>query len=105
MAQGEIRLQDIDDALSSGARAVDSLSSWVRGPDARDRVRAYADSITRGQAALRALYSTWPRAKALLEASAREYDAYVTRDPGDGGCSCHLCAPCSFCTSDADEEA
>lgn len=100
----EISLWDIESALRDGHAANEALSTWTRGPDAHDRYRERRDCIERGLATLRRLNEVWPNAKALLAAEARAYDAYVTRDP-EPCCSCHLSAPCGFCTSQPDEEA
>jgi hypothetical protein len=65
--------------------------------------RGYADAKSdslcakRGMEAYSALSREMPRMRDLLTASAREYDRYVERDRDEGGCSCHLSAPCSYC--------
>ncbi len=44
-------MSDMDDiyyALKSGQQAAESLSTWVRGVDARDSVRSTQDQIKRG---------------------------------------------------------
>lgn len=49
-----------------------------------------------------ALSDALPRMEALSVEAGKSYDRYVTSDRGC--CSCHLCAPCSFCTSQTDEQ-
>jgi hypothetical protein len=70
--------------------------------------RNYADAkndsycAKRGMEAYTALSRDLPRMRDLLKASEREYDRYVERDRES--CSCHLSAPCSYCTRQCDED-
>lgn len=71
-AQGAIDLIDFTTLLA--LRELDN--------DQVDRIQAISDKY---------------RGHPLFEKAARNaYDNYVTRD----GCSCHICAPCSWCTRD-----
>lgn len=98
----DIRLSDIDYGIRAGLVAVESLRTWVKGVEAYricdERERALRDA----ERAMNRLSAEWPKASALIEASKREYDRYVTREPES--CSCHLSAPCSYCTSQPDED-
>ena len=52
----------------------------------------------------RQLSDALPRLRALKVEADRQYDRYVTRQPEC--CSCHISAPCGFCTrEDAGEDA
>ena len=65
---------------------------------ARDLDRIYSEAM----AEQRALSDALPRLKALKAEADRAYDRYVTRGPEC--CSCHISAPCGYCTSQSDEE-
>lgn len=97
----DIRLSDIDYGIRAGLAAVESLRTWVKGVEAyrvcSERERALRDA----EKAMERLSAVWPRAQALIASAAVEYDRYVTQEPES--CSCHLSAPCSYCTSQSDE--
>ena len=102
-----ISLNDIDRAIRAGSAAVEALRTHQRSAEGyricSDRERAIRD----GEAALSKLSSQWDRIKSVMGATDREYDRYVTRGREDDepqGCSCHLSAPCSWCTSQTDED-
>jgi hypothetical protein len=61
---------------------------------ARDLDRIRKDAI----AVYNQLSEAMPRLRSLKVEADRSYDRYVTRPPLDEGCSCHINAPCSFCT-------
>lgn len=64
----------------------------------RDLQRTMRDAMTEYQALSEAL----PRLRALKVAADREYDRYVTREPEC--CSCHISAPCGYCTRQTEDE-
>lgn len=99
----DIRLDDIDRGIRDGLRAVESLRTWVKGVDAYRTCDERERSLRAAEGALAKLSAVWPRAQSLIGAAAREYDAYVEREPE--GCSCHLSAPCGYCMSQSDEDA
>lgn len=100
----KVNLSDIERGIRSGQSAVESLRTWVKGVESYricdERERALRDA----ERAVAELYKVWPKAQALIAESERSYDRYVTRDYEPDGCSCHLSAPCSFCTMQADED-
>ena len=98
----DIRLSEIEYGIRAGLEAVEALRTWVNGSEAyricSDRERA----LKAAERELDRLSSVWPKAKALIAESERSYDRYVER--ASESCSCHLSAPCSFCTSQSDED-
>ena len=74
----------------------------VGGRDNIDRYRELQDTIKRANAEYSALSTALPRLRDLKTAADRAYDAYVTREPEC--CSCHISAPCGWCTSQTDDE-
>lgn len=106
----DINLNVIDSALSDLARAVETIRHTARGADAYDRARWMERNASEAQKELSKLSALWPRIRGLLADADRAYDAYVTspsrnyEDDERTGCSCHLTAPCGFCTSQSDEE-
>jgi hypothetical protein len=106
----DINLNVIDSALSDLARAAETIRYTARGADAYDRARWMEQNAREAQKELSKLSALWPRIRGMLADADRAYDAYVTsprRDYGDDertGCSCHLSAPCSFCTSQSDDD-
>lgn len=98
----DIRLSDIEYGIRAGLAAVESLRTWVKGSEAyrvcSERERALKDA----ERALDRLLAVWPRAQALIAVAETSYDSYVTREPEN--CSCHLSAPCGYCTNQDDED-
>lgn len=77
----------------------------VRSAD-YDRARDLRRTAAEAMKDYSALSQNWDRIKALSYEAERAYDAHVTRPPreDDGGCSCHLNAPCGWCTRQVDED-
>lgn len=100
---GEVRLSDIEYGIRAGLAAVEALRTWVKGVEAYRICDERERALREAERAMTALEKVWPKAKALIASSEREYDRYVTSEPQ--GCSCHLSAPCSFCTMQTDDEA
>lgn len=100
-----ISLSDIDRGIRAGQAAVDALRTWVRGSEAHRICDERERSLRDAERALATLERVWPKAKALLSEAERAYDRYVTEDREPDGCSCHLSAPCSYCTMGADDDA
>lgn len=96
-------------ALSTNAiyDAISSLESeanyrWnVGGRNNLDRYRDLQRIMRKAMAEYRALSEALPRLRDLKAAADREYDRYVTHEPE--GCSCHLSAPCSYCTRETED--
>ena len=65
---------------------------------ASDLERTYRDA----SAELRSLSGALPRLRALKAEADWQYDRYVAREPE--GCSCHINPPCSFCTSQSEDD-
>lgn len=80
---------------ASFRRNTGGSTNWER---ARDLDRAYRDA----SAELRALSDAMPRLRALKAQADWQYDRYVTREPEC--CSCHINPPCSFCTSQSEDD-
>lgn len=76
-------------------RNIGNNSNYER---ARDLDHAYKQAM----AEYRQLSDALPRLRSLKDAADREYDRYVTREPES--CSCHISAPCGYCTSQSDED-
>jgi len=98
MNVSDIRLGEIYTALESGLASVESLKTWVRTSEAQRTCDLRERDIRAGRTALAKLQEAWPRIKALAAEAERSYDLYVTRDRLADACSCHLSAPCGFCT-------
>lgn len=87
--------------------AISSLESeanfrWnVGGRVNLERYRDLQRVIRNAMAEYRALSEALPRLRDLKAAADREYDRYVTRGPD--GCSCHLSAPCGYCTRETED--
>ncbi|MDM8352858.1 hypothetical protein [Brevundimonas diminuta] len=98
----DIRLSEIEYGIRAGIAAVEALRTWVKGSEAY-RICSERERALEGAAReLDRLSAVWPKARALIAESERSYDRYVERDRE--ACSCHLSAPCSFCTSQSDED-
>ena len=76
-------------------RMVGGRDNYDRAGDL-DRIRRSAE------AEYRQLSAALPRLTALGREADRAYDRYVTRQPDC--CSCHLSAPCSFCTNQTGDD-
>lgn len=107
----DINLWPIFSAVSAAARMADRISYDARpNSDAYQQAKNDAAVARQAESELAKLSANWSRIQSLLASSEREYDRYVTRGGGYAddertGCSCHLSAPCSYCTRDADAEA
>lgn len=79
----------------------------VGGRDNIDRYRDLQRIMKDAMAEYRLLSEAMPRLRELKKAADREYDRYVTRfeDREPECCSCHISAPCSFCTHQTEDEA
>lgn len=101
-----ISLDDIGRAIRAGSAAVEALRTWVRGAEAYRICDERERAIQHGEAALTKLEREWSRIKSVVEATDRSYDLYVSRGADDEpqGCSCHLSAPCSWCTMQPDPD-
>jgi len=97
----DIRLSEIEYGIRSGIAAVEALRTWVKGSEAYRICSEREHALRAAERELDRLSSVWPKAKALIAESERSYDRYVEREPES--CSCHLSAPCRFCTSQSDE--
>jgi hypothetical protein len=78
-------------------RNIGGNANYERARDL-DRIRQQAD------AEYNRLSDAMPRLRSLKDEADRAYDRYVTREPSTDGCSCHLSAPCSYCTREVDED-
>ena len=95
----------IYDAIASLER--EASFRWnVGGRENLDRYRDLQRIMKDAQTELRALDGALPRLRALKAEADRQYDRYVTREPSwdEGGCSCHINPPCSYCTREPDED-
>lgn len=86
----------------SYARKGAELMKERRGVDAYERGRDMERSAAEAEAVLRKIDSLLPRLLDLKADADRAYDRFVTNYVPEG-CSCHLSAPCSFCTSQPEE--
>lgn len=79
----------------------------VGGRDNLDRYRDLQRIMKDAMAEYRLLSEAMPRLRELKSAADREYDRYVTRfeDREPECCSCHISAPCGFCTRETKDEA
>lgn len=102
---GNISLSDIDRGIRAGQAAVDALRTWVKGSEAYRICDERERSLRDAERALATLARVWPKAKTLLGEAERAYDRYVTEDRELDGCSCHLSAPCRYCTMQSDDDA
>lgn len=95
-----ISLNDIDRAIRAGSASLSALRTHIRGSEAYRLCDERERAIRDGEAALSKLSMEWDRIKSVMAATDRAYDRYVTdgRDDEPQGCSCHLSAPCSWCT-------
>lgn len=94
-------LYAIDAAVNNARRYANHLYNTARRADDYDRARDAERIAHEGEAELRKLSSAWGEIKALIADRNRAYDAYVTNV--SECCSCHIIAPCSYCTSQPDE--
>lgn len=81
--------------------------SWTAKTSAEwERVRDIKRTATDALAEYRILSEAMPRLRSLSAEANRSYDRYVTRYREDeGGCSCHINPPCSYCTRETEEQA
>lgn len=97
----QLSISAIYDAITSLDRECNFR--WnVGGRDNLDRYRALQRIMKDAMAEYRLLSEALPRLRDLKSAADREYDSYVTREREC--CSCHISAPCGFCTSQSDED-
>lgn len=95
-------LWDIDMAVRNARLYANRLYNTARNAYDYDNARDAERIASQGEAALRLLSSSWSEIKSMFAERDRAYDRYVTRDREC--CSCHICAPCSYCTSKTEDE-
>lgn len=102
----DLRIDNIYYAINALEREAERLSWNAQGIEQRDRARDLARTAKEAAAEYRILSEAMPRLQALKSEADRQYDSYVTRPrfEDEGGCSCHISAPCSFCTRQTDDE-
>jgi ABC-type transporter lipoprotein component MlaA len=102
-----LRIDNIYYAIEALKREAERASWNAQGVEQRDRARDMKRTADDASREYSALSAAMPRLRDLSAAADREYDRHVTRvpEPEADCCSCHLSAPCSFCTREADEEA
>ena len=98
----DVRLDRIASAIDSLERAANHLSNYAKGWRDYDRIKEMHATAAEANQEYQKLVQAWPRAKSLVDEAARSYDRYVTREPE--GCTCHISPPCSYCTSQTDED-
>lgn len=96
-------LNDIYDALRVAERLAEFQYRHARHSDDYQEARDNAATARRGMAAYDRVASGMPRMQALEKAADDAYDRYV-EDPSSWGCSCHISAPCSYCTREVADE-
>lgn|SRR3546814_661452 len=104
MSSLSFRIDQIWIAINELERAAESIS-YIPGRNNWERSRDMKRVASEAMAQYNALSAALPRLRDLNAAAEREYDRYATRMPEMDGCSCHLSAPCSYCTRDIKDEA
>lgn len=93
------------DAIISLKQAADTISD-IGGRSERDQADLMRCIAKDAMSEYHEISKVWSDFQAFKRIKSDAYDQYVTRDrePKYDSCSCHLSAPCSYCTRDADEE-
>lgn len=102
MARERIDTSAIWNAIHDARRGAE-LMKERRGIDAYERGRDMERSAAQAEAVMRKIDELLPRLLDLKADADRAYDRYVTSYVPDC-CSCHISAPCSFCTSEPEED-
>ena len=96
-----LSINAIWDAIEALEREADFR--WnVGGSGNFERYRDLKRDAKRAMVEYRQLSEALPRLRGLMAEADRQYDHYVTREPVC--CSCHISAPCSFCTCEDTEQ-
>lgn len=94
-------LYDLEAAVRNARRYAMHLHDTAKRADDYDRARESTRIAQQGEQAMRQLSSMWSEIKSLMAARDRAYDQYVTSR--QECCSCHITAPCSYCTDQSEE--
>lgn len=95
-------LYRIQDAVHNARRYANRLYNTAHGVDDYDNAREAERVAQMAEVEMRKLTDMWPEIKSMKSSAEHAYDAYVTYIPDC--CSCHLVAPCGYCTREVDEE-
>ncbi len=91
----EVSASELDYALSALRRAANIMDNTNRFDFAREFRMAARDA----QKELDRLNSALPELMSLKRSADRAYDIRVTTEREPECCSCHINAPCTYCTS------
>lgn len=91
------RIDEIYYAINSLDQAAERIS-YLGGVDNYDRAKEMRRVAGEAMRQYQAIADALPRLRALDAEASRQYDRYVTSSREPEGCSCHLMAPCSYCT-------
>lgn len=95
-------LWSIDLAVRNARRYANHLYNNAKRADDYDYAKDADRVASAGERELRKLLEAWSEIKSLKASRERAYDEYVTNPPEC--CSCHISAPCSYCTREIDED-
>lgn len=96
------RIDEIYYAINSLDQAAERIS-YLGGVDNYDRAKEMRRVAGEAMRQYQAIADALPRLRALDAEASRQYDRYVTSPREPEGCSCHLMAPCSYCTREVVE--
>lgn len=96
------RIDEIYYAINSLDQAAERIS-YLGGVDNYDRSKEMRRTAREAMLQYNAIAAALPRLRALESEASRQYDRYVTSEREPDGCSCHLMAPCSYCTREVVE--
>lgn len=102
----ELSINRIWEALAVFEREADR-QSWTAKTSAEWEQQRHIKRIAaEALAEYRILSEAMPRLRSLSAEAGRSYDRYVMQYREDeGGCSCHISPPCSYCTRETEDEA
>ncbi|GGA00199.1 hypothetical protein GCM10011408_21350 [Dyella caseinilytica] len=95
-------LWPIQRAVDNARRYANHLYNNARRADDYDHAKDAERVASEGESALRKLSEQYSDLRSLKASSERAYDEYVAN--GRDCCSCHINAPCGYCTRQSDEE-
>ncbi|WP_458788947.1 hypothetical protein [Dyella jiangningensis] len=95
-------LWPIEMAVQNARRYAKRLYNTAKRADDYDAAKDAERIATAGESELRKLSIAWNEIKSLKASRDRAYDEYVTNQ--HECCSCHISAPCSYCTRELDED-
>lgn len=101
-----LSINRIWEALAALEREAERQSWTAKTSEEWEQQRYIKRTAAEALAEYRILSEAMPRLRSLSAEAGRSYDRYVTRYREDeGGCSCHISPPCSYCTRETEDEA